>query len=89
MAHDFYIGRLGLKLDTTHTYRVVVEYDNPTADTIRGGGMGVVGGAFLPGDTPLAPADTSEREACGSGRPFRARALGAVVGCRGSVVGGR
>lgn len=40
--------RLGLKIYPDHTYRVTVYYDNPTADTLSGEGMGVVAGAFIP-----------------------------------------
>ena len=43
--------KLGAKLDPDHSYRVTVSYVNPTADTIRAGGMGVIGGVFLPGET--------------------------------------
>lgn len=41
--HDF-----GPDLIADHTYEVRVVYENPTADTIRFGGMGVVGGVFVP-----------------------------------------
>lgn len=40
----------GIKLHPDHTYRLTVEYDNPTDETIPGGGMGVLGGVFKPGD---------------------------------------
>ena len=42
--------KLGVKLDTSHAYRVTVFYDNPGTDTIPAGGMGVVAGVFLPSD---------------------------------------
>jgi hypothetical protein len=42
-------GRMGVKLYRSHKYRVTVAYINPTSDTVRAGGMGVVGGIFLPG----------------------------------------
>jgi hypothetical protein len=38
----------GISLDPEHTYRLTAVYDNPTADTLIGGGMGVLGGVFLP-----------------------------------------
>ncbi len=44
-----FAGKLGVKLSRNHKYRVTVVYQNPTADTVRAGGMGVVGGLFLPG----------------------------------------
>ena len=44
-----FAGQLGVKLSHDHKYRVTVVYENPTADTLRAGGMGVVGGLFLPG----------------------------------------
>ena len=40
--------KLGLKIRRDHTYRVTVFYDNPSADTLVAGGMGVVGGVFMP-----------------------------------------
>ncbi len=36
--------KLGVKLQADHTYRIVVEYTNPTGETIAGGGMGAIGG---------------------------------------------
>jgi hypothetical protein len=42
------VTRLGVPVTPEHRYRVTVEYENPTAYTLRAGGMGVVGGVFLP-----------------------------------------
>ncbi|HKS06964.1 MAG TPA: hypothetical protein VJR92_11665 [Gemmatimonadaceae bacterium] len=39
---------LGPDLLANRTYEVRVVYENPTADTVRFGGMGVVGGVFVP-----------------------------------------
>lgn len=39
---------LGLRVVPAHRYRVRVVYDNPTGRAIVGGGMGVVGGVFIP-----------------------------------------
>lgn len=39
---------IGVHIDPDHRYRVAVVYNNPTADTIPEGGMGVVGGIFRP-----------------------------------------
>ncbi len=52
--------KLGQKIVPDHTYRVTVTYDNPTGETIPDGGMGVVGGIFIPsGDAAWSVADTS------------------------------
>ncbi len=40
--------RLGVYIESGHVYRVTATYYNPTSDTIPEGGMGVVGGIFLP-----------------------------------------
>jgi hypothetical protein len=48
--------RLGVKIQPDHTYRVTVTYHNPTDRTIPDGGMGVVGGLFLPEDDAAWPA---------------------------------
>lgn len=50
---------LGARIESSHVYRVTAEYVNPTGEVIVDGGMGAVGGAFLPlEDWPAAnPAD--------------------------------
>ncbi len=59
LAVGYLYKKLGVKLDADHKYRVTVDYINPTADTIKGGGMGVVAGVFLPsGDWPAT--DTTD-----------------------------
>jgi hypothetical protein len=40
--------RLGAHIEPSHRYRVTVYYDNPTGHVIPAGGMGVVGGLFVP-----------------------------------------
>ena len=40
--------RLGVHIVPQHRYRVIVSYDNPTRAPIPDGGMGVVGGLFVP-----------------------------------------
>ncbi|HEV2749687.1 MAG TPA: hypothetical protein VGV12_04075 [Gemmatimonadales bacterium] len=40
--------RLGVHIVPDHRYRVTVSYDNPTGEAIPDGGMGVVGGIFVP-----------------------------------------
>jgi len=39
---------IGLRITPAHRYRVRVIYENPTGRTISAGGMGVVGGLFVP-----------------------------------------
>ena len=51
---------LGTRLSPDRVYRVTVEYDNPTSDTIPEGGMGVVAGLFLP-SAGWPAADTADR----------------------------
>ena len=41
-------NRLGAHIDPAHRYRVTVVYDNPTGHVLKNGGMGVVGGLFVP-----------------------------------------
>jgi hypothetical protein len=40
--------RLGLRVRSDHTYRLTAVYDNPTGATIAQGGMGALGGIFVP-----------------------------------------
>ncbi len=42
------LTRLGVAVTPEHRYRVTVVYDNPTGAVLPEGGMGVVGGVFLP-----------------------------------------
>jgi len=47
------LTHIGARIVPDHRYRVRVVYDNPTGRTLPGGGMGVVGGLFVPdGDAP-------------------------------------
>lgn len=46
---------IGLRITPSHRYRVRVIYDNPTGRTISAGGMGVVGGLFMPSRTATWP----------------------------------
>jgi hypothetical protein len=56
----------GATLDPTHVYRLSVVYDNPTGATIPRGGMGTLGGVFVParGATlpPVARSDPQYRK---------------------------
>ncbi|MBX6363187.1 MAG: hypothetical protein IRZ00_04905 [Gemmatimonadetes bacterium] len=38
----------GIKLEPDHVYRLTAFYDNPTGQTIPGGGMGTLGGIVIP-----------------------------------------
>jgi len=40
--------RLGVHIVPAHRYRVTAVYDNPTGHVLRDGGMGLVGGLFVP-----------------------------------------
>lgn len=46
---------LGAKIYPDHVYRVSVTYDNPTGDTLYAGGMGVIGGVFMPSGGGMWP----------------------------------
>jgi hypothetical protein len=50
------LTRLGLQITPSHRYRVRVIYDNPTGHIIPDGGMGVVGGLFMPDRKATWPA---------------------------------
>jgi hypothetical protein len=52
--------RFGVRVFTDHLYRVTVEYDNSTRDTIAAGGMGVLGGVFIPDDMEALVADRAD-----------------------------
>jgi len=48
VARFYGLTRLGVHIVQTHRYRVAVFYNNPTGRPIPDGGMGVVGGLFVP-----------------------------------------
>ena len=48
VAYLYRWTRLGAHILPAHRYRVIVYYDNPTGKLIPNGGMGVVGGLFVP-----------------------------------------
>ena len=51
---------LGEKVYPDHVYRVTVTYENPFPDTLYAGGMGVIGGVFMPSGGGMWPrADTA------------------------------
>lgn len=61
LAFKQFATRFGIKLDSSHVYRVTVDYLNPSADTLPRGGMGVVAGVFLPGNGDAWPGtDTTD-----------------------------
>ena len=45
-----------MHLEPSHRYRVTVQYLNPTGQVIPDGGMGVVGGLFIPDRDIVWPA---------------------------------
>ena len=47
---------LGMRITPSHRYRVRVIYENSTGDPIPDGGMGVVGGLFMPDREAIWPA---------------------------------
>jgi hypothetical protein len=49
------VNRLGAQVSPSERYRVTVVYENPTGRTLPDGGMGVVGGLFVPDDTVTWP----------------------------------
>ena len=59
LAVGYLYRKLGVKLEPSHSYRVTVSYENPSADTIHAGGMGVVGGVFLP-SAPWPATDSTD-----------------------------
>ena len=48
--------KFGIRLEADHVYRVTVAYDNPTGETLVDGGMGVLGGVFVPSRGAAWPA---------------------------------
>lgn len=48
MGKFYGLTRIGVRITPDHRYRVRVVYDNPTGKMIPDGGMGVVGGLFVP-----------------------------------------
>lgn len=56
MPRKYFLWRLGIPLDARHTYRLTAIYDNPTGETLAGGGMGALGGVFVPADRDRWPA---------------------------------
>jgi hypothetical protein len=56
MPKKFYIWKLGIPLRADRKYRLTAIYDNPTGETIAGGGMGALGGVLMPDDERVWPA---------------------------------
>ena len=55
VPRKFFFWRLGVKMDPAHTYRLTVEYDNPTGKAIENGAMGTLGGIFVPDERAAWP----------------------------------
>ena len=56
VEHLYKLTRLGFRIVPDHRYRVTVHYLNPTDSVIPAGGMGVVGGLFVPDRGAVWPA---------------------------------
>jgi len=56
MGRLYGLSGIGMRITPTNRYRVRVIYDNPTGHTISNGGMGVVGGLFMPDRKAVWPA---------------------------------
>ena len=56
VAKLYSLTGLGMRITPSHRYRVRVIYENPTGQTIPNGGMGVVGGLFIPDRKAIWPA---------------------------------
>ncbi len=50
------ITGIGVRITPEHRYRVRVIYENPTGQTLAAGGMGVIGGLFMPDRKAVWPA---------------------------------
>lgn len=60
VTSEVLLSKLGIPVDPSHTYRVTVHYDNPTGEVIKDGGMGLLGGVFIPeGSTQWPVADAA------------------------------
>jgi hypothetical protein len=55
MPKKYFVWKLGIPLRADHTYRLTAIYQNPTGKTLVGGGMGALGGVFVPDDRQLWP----------------------------------
>jgi hypothetical protein len=55
MGRLYGLTGIGMRITPTHRYRVRVIYENPTDRSISNGGMGVVGGLFMPDRTATWP----------------------------------
>jgi hypothetical protein len=50
-----FIATFGVGINPKHVYRLTAVYDNPTGAPVIDGGMGALGGVFLPGDGVVWP----------------------------------
>jgi hypothetical protein len=63
MPQDHIAWRFGLPVRAGNVYRITAVYENPTGATIPYGGMGALGGIFVPSRGKAWPAvDTSDDE---------------------------
>ncbi|MBI3569060.1 MAG: hypothetical protein HY084_12760 [Gemmatimonadetes bacterium] len=55
-----FLATLGLRVHRDHRYRLTVQYDNRAGAVLRGGGVGMIAGVFLPGGGPWPSADRND-----------------------------
>jgi hypothetical protein len=55
MPRKSFMWKLGIPLRADHTYRLTAIYENPSGVTLVGGGMGALGGVFVPDNRQLWP----------------------------------
>ncbi len=61
IPQDHFVWTQGPELEKGHAYRVTAEYDNPTGETIVGGGMATLAGVLVPGE-PWPSVDRASEE---------------------------
>jgi hypothetical protein len=62
MPRKNYVWKLGIPLRPDHTYKLTAIYDNPTGQTLVGGGMGALGGVLVPDRDPWPAVDRNDPE---------------------------
>jgi hypothetical protein len=55
MPTSKFLWRLGIKIYPDHVYRLTAVYENPTGAPIEDGGMGALGGVFVPARNAIWP----------------------------------
>jgi hypothetical protein len=57
-----FVASFGVGVSPSHVYRLTAIYENPTGAAIIDGGMGALGGVFLPGSKRWPAVDTTDPE---------------------------